>query len=118
MSLSINTKTYVADSIEKDAVTYAGPSNTVSVIDTVMLRRARPKPTATNSGVAKSFVKAMQTVPLTGALTPTSVISANVDVAAPVGATDAAIDAFCTDLGAYIASASFKTQVKKQQISF
>lgn len=118
MPLTINTKTYTADGVEKDAIVYAGPANTVSVLDTVMLRRSRPKPTAISSGVAKSFVKTMQTVPLTGALTPTSVASANVDVSIPVGMSDAAIDSFCTDLGSYIASASFKTQVKKQTISF
>lgn len=118
MPLVINAKTYTADSIEKDAITYVGPASTVSVIDSMMLRRSRPKPTATNSGIAKAFVKAMQTVTLTGAVTPTSVVSANVDVAVPVGMADAAVDAFCTDLGSYIASANFKTQVKKQTISF
>lgn len=118
MPLTINTKTFTADATEKDAVTYVGPLSTVSVIDSVMLRRSRPKPTTTNSGVAKAFVKQMRTVTLTGALTPTSVASANVDVSIPVGMSDTDVDTLCTDLGSYVSSANFKTQVKKQTISY
>lgn len=71
MSLSINAKTYTADSFQKDIVGYIGTLKTVTVKDDTVLKRTAPKPTTVFSGVGKTSAKLTRTLTLTGALTPT-----------------------------------------------
>lgn len=118
MSLSINAKTYNADSFQKDTVGYIGAAKTVSVKDDVKLARTLPKPTLTFSGVSRTQAKLTRTLTLTGALTPTWDAILSIDVSVPVGYTAADVDAMLNDFGAFLASATFKTHVKSQQISF
>jgi hypothetical protein len=118
MSLSINAKTYTADSFSKDNVGYIGSGKTVSVKDDAKLLRTAPKPTATFSGVGRTTAKLTRTLTLTGALTPTGDAICEINVSAPVGYTAADIDTLLNDMGAFLASASFKTHVKSQQISY
>lgn len=118
MSLTINAKTYNPDSYQKDSVGYTGPAHTLSVKDYVRLLRVAPKPTATFSGVARADAKLTRTLPLTGALTPTHDAICGVNIGVPVGAVAADVDALCNDLGAWVASAAFKTFVKSQIINF
>lgn len=118
MSLSINTKTYTADSYQKDSVGYLGAAKTVSVKDDVVLRRTAAKATSTFSGMGRTTAKLTRTLTLTGALTPSGDGGVQIDVFVPVGAASADIDALLNDFGAFLASATFKTHVKSQQIAF
>lgn len=118
MSLTINAKTYTADSYQQNIVGYIGSAKTVSVKDDVQLKRVAPKLTTTFSGVGRTQAKLTRTVTLTGALTPTGDAILSIDVSVPVGTASADVDTMLNDMGAYLASAGFKTHVKSQQISF
>lgn len=118
MALTINAKTFTADSFQKDTVSYIGTGKTVSVKDDVRLARTAPKATATFSGVGRSQAKMTRTFTLTGALTPTGDAILDINVSVPVGYASADVDTMLNDMGAYLASASFKTLVKAQQISY
>lgn len=118
MSLVFNTKTYNADSYGSNAVGYNGAAKTVSVKDDLVLRRTQPKPTSVFSGVGRTSAKLTRTVTLTGALTPSGDAILDVSVNIPVGMAAADVDSLLNDMGALVSSASFKTHVKSQQISF
>jgi len=118
MSLVFNTKTYTADSFATDSVGYIGVAKTVSVKDDLTMRRSKPKPSAISSGIGRTFAKLQRTVTLTGALTPSGVLSVDVNVIAPVGVSSADVDALLNDMGALVSGASMKTHVKTQQVSF
>jgi hypothetical protein len=118
MSLTVNAGTYTADSYQKDQVGYIGAAKTVSVKDDVRLARTAPKPTVTFSGMGRTEAKLTRTLTLTGALTPTGDAILAINVSIPVGTAGAAIDSLLNDMGAFLASATFKTHVKAQQISY
>ena len=118
MSLTINTKTYSADSFQKDQVGYIGTNKTVTVKDDVRLSRTAPKPTAVFSGLGRTSAKMTRTLTLTGALTPSGDAIVEISVAVPVGYTAADVDTLLNDMGSFLSSASFKTHVKSQQISY
>lgn len=118
MALTINAKTYNADSYGKDSVGYIGSAKTVSVKDDVRLARTAPKPSVSFSGVGRTQAKMTRTLTLTGALTPTGDAICAIDVSVPVGYTAADVDTLLNDMGAFLASASFKTHVKSQQIAY
>ncbi len=118
MSLTINAKTYNADSYQQSIVGYIGSLKTVSVKDDVQLKRTAPKPTAVFSGVGKTNAKLTRTLTLTGALNPSWDAIVSIDVNIPVGYASADVDSLLNDMGSFLASASFKTHVKSQQISF
>lgn len=118
MSLTINAKTYAADSFEKDKITYKGPNSTGSVRDDLKLARTGAKATSSFSGLSRTEAKAVRTLTLTGALTPTGDASWDLSVAVPVGAASADIDSLLTDFGAFASSANFKDHVKKQLLNF
>lgn len=118
MSISVNTKTYAADSFSSNSVKYIGPLKTVSVKDDYTLSRTAPKKTAVFSGLGRTSAKLTRTFTLTGALSPTGDAIATVDISVPVGYASADVDALLNDVGAFVASATFKTHVKSQQINF
>lgn len=118
MALTINAKTYTADSFQQNAVGYIGSSKTVSVKDDVALRRTAPKVSDVFSGVGRTSAKMTRTLALTGAKTLTGDAICDISVSVPVGYTAADVDAILNDMGAFLASASFKTHVKSQQISY
>lgn len=118
MSLTINTKTYTSDSFQKDTVGYIGSLKTVTVKDDVKLARTAPKPTAVFSGLGRTSAKMTRTLTLTGALTPTGDAICEISVSVPVGYTAADVDTLLNDMGSFLSSASFKTHVKSQQVSF
>lgn len=118
MSLTVNAGTYTADSFNKDYVGYIGAAKTVTVKDDVKLARTAPKPTSVFSGVGRTSAKLTRTLTLTGALTPTGDAIVDIQVSVPVGYTAANVDTLLNDMGAFLASASFKLHVKSQQISF
>lgn len=118
MSLTVNTGTYNADSFQTDRVSYIGAAKTVSVKDDLALSRVRPKPTSVFSGVGRTTAKLTRTLTLTGSLTPSADAIVEINVSVPVGYSAANVDSLLNDMGAFLASASFKTHVKSQQISF
>lgn len=118
MALSINAKTYNADSFQKDIVVYIGTGKTVSTKDDVKMARTAPKATSTFSGLGRTMCKLTRTLTLTNALTPTGDGFVQIDVSVPVGYTAADVDTLLDDMGAFLASASFKTHVKSQQVAF
>jgi hypothetical protein len=118
MTLSINAKTYSGDSYQSNSVGYAGPSHTVSVKDYAKLSRVAPKPTVTFSGVGRTDAKLTRTMTLTGALTPTWDAILDISVSIPVGVAGADVDTLLNDMGAFLASATFKTHVKNQTVAY
>jgi hypothetical protein len=118
MSLSVNTKTYAADSVGPNLVGYAGPNHTSSVKDKLSIGRTAAKPTVTFSGVVRSDGKLTRTLTLTGAITTTADAILEIKTSIPVGAASADIDAILNDMGAFLASASYKDIVKKSAINF
>lgn len=118
MSLVFNAKTYIADSYQQNAVGYTGAAKTVSVKDDLGLSRVQPKPTPVFSGVGRTQAKLTRTHTLTGALTPQGDSIFSVSVSVPVGVAGGDVDALLNDMGALISSASFKTHVKSQTITF
>jgi len=118
MSLTINAKTYTSDSFQQNAVGYIGSLKTVSVKDDVSLKRTQPKATSVFSGVGRTSAKLTRTLTLTGALTPSSDAIVEISVSVPVGYASADVDSLLNDMGSFLASASFKSHVKAQQINF
>jgi len=118
MSLTVNAKTFTADNFGVNAVAYNGPAHTLSAKDDIRLARTSPKPTASFSGVGRTSCKLTRTLTLTGALTTSGDSICEINVSVPVGAASADIDAILNDMGAFLASATFKTHVKSLQISF
>lgn len=118
MSLVFNTKTYTADSFQKDIVSYIGAAKTASVNDDLRMARTAPKPTADFSGVSRTQAKLTRTLNLTNALTPTGNAIVEVNVSVPVGFASADVDALLNDMGALVSHADFKTHVKSQKISY
>jgi hypothetical protein len=119
MSLTINSKAYGSPQrIDGSSYTYYGPGKTVSVKDDLRLSATAPKPTASFSGLGRTSSKLTRTLTLTGALTPTGDVIAEMSVSLPAGYADADVDTLCADLGAFIASSSFKASLKQQQVGF
>lgn len=62
MSLTLNTKVYTKSRVNgPDSLSYASTDNTLSVKDTLELKRVYPKPTATFDGVARPTIKLVKT---------------------------------------------------------
>jgi hypothetical protein len=118
MSLTINAKTFTADSLAASAVNYAGPAKTLSLKDDLRLARTAAKPTAVFSGVARVQAKLSRTLALTGALTPTHEGILDLGGSIPVGAASADIDSLINDFAAWVAHASFKTLCKNLQTNY
>jgi len=118
MSLTVNAKTFTADSFGVNAVGYIGTTKTVSVKDDLSLKRTSPKATDVFSGVGRTAAKLTRTLALTGAKTLASDAICEISVSVPVGYSGTDVDALLNDMGSFLASASFKTHVKSQQINF
>lgn len=118
MALTVNAKTYTADSFQQNQVGYIGASKTVTVKDDIVLKRTQPKATAVFSGVGRTEAKLTRTLTLTGALTPTGDGIVAISVSVPAGFASADVDALLNDFGSFLSSASFKTHVKSQQIAY
>lgn len=115
---TFNTKSFVADSYNQDAVVYIGPAKTLTMKDDLRLARTKPKPSAVYSGNARTEAKLSRTVVLTDALTPTGDEIMTVSTQLPAGIADAAIDTLCADMGALIVSTDFKNSLKQLKIAF
>ena len=118
MALTVNAKSYTLDTYSGgNSATYVGPAHTFVVKDDLRVARVVAKPTAVYSGTARESFKLTRTHTLTGALTPTGDSITEVSHAIPIGTSTSDIDTICADLGAFIASAAYKTMVKNQVIS-
>jgi hypothetical protein len=117
MSLTVNAKTYTADSFGLNSTGYVGPANTVSVKDTIRLSRVAPKPVSTSSGVARASLKLTRTLTLTGAVEPSRDGGVTIDITVPVGAASADLDAFSNDIGAWFATTAAKNLIKNALIN-
>lgn len=117
MALTVNAKTYTADGFDTNSVHFQGPAQTTTVIDSLIQKRFPPKPTATSSGKSRFLLKIDRSHTLTGALETVSKGGAEVMFTLPVGISDADRDAYCADLGAYIATAGFKAALKTGQVN-
>jgi len=118
MSLTINAKTYAADAFAQNSVGYIGTLKTVSVKDDIVLKRTAPKASAVFSGVGRTTAKLTRTLTLTGAITLAGDGIVEINVSVPVGFASADVDALLNDMGSFLASATFKSHVKAQQVSF
>lgn len=118
MALTINSKTFTADSYSANAVNYAGPAHTLSLRDDLLLTRQAARATSVFSGVARVRAKLGRTLTLTGALTPSHEGILDLSGSVPVGAASADIDSLVNDFAAWIAHASFKTQMKQLLITY
>lgn len=117
MALIVNAKSYVADGFSDNSVRFQGPGKTMSALDNLIQKKTDPKPTDVFSGNARFMVKLNRTHTLTGAKTASAVGGATIEFVMPVGISDADRDAYCADLGAYIASAGFKASLKALQVN-
>jgi hypothetical protein len=117
MSLTVNAKSYTADTYAPNAIGYVGPAHSLTVKDDLRVARVAAKPTSVFSGVARQSFKLTRTQTLTGALTTVGDSISEMSFSVPVGTPTADIDTICADLGAFIASAAFKTMVKTQVIA-
>lgn len=95
MSLTVSTKTYNQDRITPDAIVYTGPANTLSIKDTIELKRVYPKPTSTFAGVARPAAKLVRTVTLADATKADAIIT--ISASLPVGIATADVDAMVDD---------------------
>lgn len=118
MSLTINAKTYTPDAYQQNQVGYIGSLKTVSIKDDVVLKRTAPKVTDVFSGVGRTSAKMSRTLSLTAAKSLTGDAICEISVSVPVGFASADVDSLLNDMGSFLASASFKTHVKSQQVTF
>lgn len=118
MTLTVNAKAFNANQFNNTSVGYFGTLKTVTVKDDLRLSFANAKPTDVFSGLTRAAAKLTRTLTLTGAKTASGDAILNIEVAIPVGAASADIDAVLNDMGSYLSSASCKTHVKNQQISY
>lgn len=117
MALTVNAKSYIADGFQADSVRFQGPANTTSVKDVLIQKKYAPKVTSTSSGNVGFLLKASRTHALTGAKTTVGDGSVDLRFTLPVGISDADRDAYCADIGTYIASAAFKAALKSLQVN-
>lgn len=115
MALTVNAKSYVADGYSTDSTRFQGPAKTVSSKDNLIQKKTDPKPTDAYSGNSRYMVKLTRTHALTGAKTVSADGAVEVNFSLPVGISSTDVDAYCNDLGAYIASAAFKAALKTLQ---
>jgi hypothetical protein len=95
MSITVSTKSYNQDRITADAITYAGPANTLSVSDFLEIKRVYPKPVKGFAGVAKPQEKLTRTVTLDDGTTADAILT--ISGSLPVGMSDSDITALLTD---------------------
>lgn len=117
MALTINAKSYVADGFAQDSVHFQGPAQTTTVQDGVIQKKFAPKVTTLSSGKSRFLLKANRSHTLIGAKETVGSGSCEILFTLPVGITDADRDAYCNDLGTYIATAGFKAALKTGQVN-
>lgn len=116
MTITVNTRAYTADRVQPDSVSFTGPANSVSTVDTLVQSRAYPKPQGTFKGVAKPAAKFTKTVSVNAATGETAPLIGACSFSVPVGTPDADVDTLCADLVSYFGLPSTKLLLKKLAI--
>lgn len=117
MSVTLNTLAYVQDSFQTpNRVAYAGPSQTFEKKDNLILARTAPKPSGTYRGMARAQVKRVKTVTLDDSSKADIIMT--VDIAIPVGAAAADIDAVRDDVGDFLIGSEAGTLIKNHDLTY
>lgn len=95
MSITVSTKSYNQDRIQPDAILYTGPANTLSISDTIELKRVYPKPTKDFAGVARPAIKLVRTVTLADSTKADAILT--ISGSFPVGISTVDADALIDD---------------------
>lgn len=114
-----NTRTYSVDRVSPDAVSYAGPANTLTVKDVIDLKRIMPKPDTKSGflGVAKPLAKITKTVVINATTGQTADMIFNLSASIPVGTAGADVDATLADLAAWVNTTDSKALFKALDIN-
>jgi hypothetical protein len=118
MSIVINTKTYSAYQVGTNAVTYAGPNNTVSSSDVLKVARVLPKPQKDFAGVMRPSAKLSRDVVTNEATGTKAVAILELSGSIPVGITPTELDSLIDDLASTAAATFFPTLVTTGQINY
>jgi hypothetical protein len=111
---TINSRTFTKSRTTADAVTYAGPTDTLSVQDKLELKRVYPVPSKNGfKGVARPSLKQTRTVEINSVTGETGIATLQIIASFPVGMTDALIDAFLADQAAFLAHAAADSLFKQ-----
>lgn len=114
MAITINTKSYSSFRTQADQNQLAGPANTLSITDTITLRRQFPKPTKDSLGVARPGIKIVRTLTLADGSKKPMILDLGSSV--PSGAANADIEAVLSDLAVLCASQEAKDLFTKMDI--
>lgn len=115
MTITVNTKAYNLDAhVNANATAYAGPAQTFAVKDSMTLKRTAPKPTSTFPGVARSAIKLVRTVTISG-VAYDAIVEVNASI--PVGAAKADVDALREDLAGVLDSTTGDDVVWKHDLT-
>lgn len=100
MTITVNTKSYVADvSPNANTTVYRGPAATFGVKDQLVLSRTAPKATAEYPGNARARIKFARTLQYNATTGETADAIIEVNVSIPVGVATASIDSLRDDMG-------------------
>lgn len=117
MPITVNTVAFTQDSFQTpNKVQYTSPSHNFSEKDMLTLARTAPKPTATYKGVGRFEVKRTKTVTVADGSQKDALVTLN--VAFPVGISDADADALVDDVGDWIITAEGKGALRKHDLTF
>nr|URG15282.1 MAG: coat protein [Leviviridae sp.] len=116
MSLTISTKTYVVDRVQPDTVRYAGPANTPTVKDFVILGRTAAKG-GSGIQVARFWHKTQKTVVVNATTGEMQQSSGNLELVLPIGMASADVDTLLADIASFLTSTAGKDAIKKAAIN-
>lgn len=115
MSITLNTKTLTSYRTQADQNQLAGPANTVSVKDTLTLRRVFPKVTKDSAGVGRPGVKVVKTLILADGSKKDMIVDVSGSI--PSGAADADVLAVLDDVADFLALQDAKDLFTKLDIN-
>lgn len=115
MPLTINTRSYTADTQATNAWIYRDANATAAQPSTLKLGRTPAKPTSDFAGVTKAEAKVSKT-PMVGGKALPALIRAESSV--PVGTLDADVDLMIADFRSFVAGAAFADLIKKGSIYY
>jgi len=102
-------RVYTQDSIAPDTVGYAGPDQTLSLVDQLILGRVFPKPVGDFGGMARPSARLVRTVFLNGGTTVKALASLSLQGAIPVGIGATELALLIEDFYTYLSRESANT---------
>lgn len=115
MPLTINTKSYTSFRAQADSNQLAGPANSVSVKDTITLRRQFPKVTKDSAGVGRPGIKVVKTLTLADGSKKDMIIDISGSV--PAGAVETDVLGVVSDAAVLLALQDAKDLFTKLDIA-